>query len=846
MPKFLGNALTIPPATASGQAVQRGYVDSADSALSARVAVLESGGGGGGGGQSLAVRSASSAITAAAGDFVLADAAGAAFTVTLPASPATNTSVAVKKVDTSLNLVTVVGDGSSTIDGDATCTLTQALSGAVFVFDGANWRVEATVIFDPGAKNFTYRGTWDNAVTYAVNDVVFYNRNAYVAILGGAGNTPVTDASNSTWGLLALHGYDVISAVGTVTTGAAGSSAAVSISGTLGNPVFDFTIPEGDTGATGATGPAGADGPQGPQGDPGATGPAGADGATGATGPKGDQGDPGSTGATGSQGPQGDPGATGATGPKGDQGDPGPTGATGATGPKGDTGATGSTGAAGTAASVGVGTTTTGAPGSGAVVTNSGSSSAAVLDFTVPRGATGSTGTAGTAATVAVGTVTTGAAGSSAVITNAGTSSAAVLNFTVPRGDTGATGTAGSAGATGSTGSAGAAATVGVGTTSTGAAGSNAAVTNSGTSSAAVLNFTIPQGAAGATGGPGATGAAGPGVPTGGTTGQVLAKTSGTDYATGWTTPSGGGGGGGLTPTGVQTANVTATAGQLVLVDASAGSVQVTAPAAPVAGTTFAVKRLDAATTTVTVVSGGAALIDGDASLILGGLGSGATLIYDGSGWQISATAIVGAGGLDAASALLAPIYTVGNWFDRRSSQISTLTSVSTGTVGFGPNLCVYVPVFLHRQVTIDTIGVLTGTTAPTAGSTIRFGLYAMSAAGAPSGAPLFDSDAKSLGTAANTAVTAALAATLPKGWSYFALAMGSVAVGSVLGVASTATVIPNIGQAALGTTMANYQTPLFYSETITGGVLPAASAGVPYLTATSPTTPDVFFRVAA
>ena len=29
-------------------------------------------------------------------------------------------------------------------------------------------------------------------------------------------------------------------------------------------------------------------------------------------------------------------------------------------------------------------------------------------------------------------------------------------------------------------------------------------------------------------------------MPTGGTTGQVLAKTSGTDFALGWTTPSGG------------------------------------------------------------------------------------------------------------------------------------------------------------------------------------------------------------------------------------------------------------------------------------------------------------------
>lgn len=53
-------------------------------------------------------------------------------------------------------------------------------------------------------------------------------------------------------------------------------------------------------------------------------------------------------------------------------------------------------------------------------------------------GATGSTGTAGVAATISVGTVTTGAAGSSASVTNSGTSSAAVFDFTIPRGDTGA------------------------------------------------------------------------------------------------------------------------------------------------------------------------------------------------------------------------------------------------------------------------------------------------------------------------------------------------------------------------------------------------------------------------
>lgn len=46
----------------------------------------------------------------------------------------------------------------------------------------------------------------------------------------------------------------------------------------------------------------------------------------------------------------------------------------------------------------------------------------------------------------------------------------------------------------------------------------------------------------GDTGATGATGAAGEGVPTGGTTGQVLAKSSNTNYDTGWVDNTGGSG----------------------------------------------------------------------------------------------------------------------------------------------------------------------------------------------------------------------------------------------------------------------------------------------------------------
>lgn len=78
---------------------------------------------------------------------------------------------------------------------------------------------------------------------------------------------------------------------------------------------------------------------------------------------------------------------------------------------------------------------------------------------------------------------------------------------------------------------------VNVGETTTGEPGTNAIVTNSGDETNVVLNFTIPRGNPGPTGkqGPaGAPGPAGPGVAPGGTTGQVLAKKSNTNYDTEW------------------------------------------------------------------------------------------------------------------------------------------------------------------------------------------------------------------------------------------------------------------------------------------------------------------------
>lgn len=105
----------------------------------------------------------------------------------------------------------------------------------------------------------------------------------------------------------------------------------------------------------------------------------------------------------------------------------------------------------GGSSTVSVGAVSTGAPGSSATVVNVGTPSAATLNFSIPRGnpgtngSNGTNGTNGSSATIAVGSTTTGAPGSTASVTNVGTPNAATLNFTIPRGDAGGQGPAGPA-----------------------------------------------------------------------------------------------------------------------------------------------------------------------------------------------------------------------------------------------------------------------------------------------------------------------------------------------------------------------------------------------------------------
>lgn len=148
-------------------------------------------------------------------------------------------------------------------------------------------------------------------------------------------------------------------------------------------------------------------------------------------------------------------------------------------------------GPAGANATITIGTTTATANGTNATVINVGSSTAAILDFTLPRGIAGITGVAGgtgSNATIAVGTTVTTANGTNATVTNVGTSSAAVFDFTLPRGQQGPQGAQGPMGEN---------ATILIGNTTTTGAGTNATVVNAGNTTVAILNFSLPVGVVG-------------------------------------------------------------------------------------------------------------------------------------------------------------------------------------------------------------------------------------------------------------------------------------------------------------------------------------------------------------
>lgn len=109
----------------------------------------------------------------------------------------------------------------------------------------------------------TYYGAWSSAVSYGSNAVVIYQGTSYLATTASTGERP--DLTPSVWAVLSQAGATGPSgpsgaaatiSIGTVTTGAPGSQAAVTNSGSGSAAVLNFAIPQGAAG-TGGTGSSG-------------------------------------------------------------------------------------------------------------------------------------------------------------------------------------------------------------------------------------------------------------------------------------------------------------------------------------------------------------------------------------------------------------------------------------------------------------------------------------------------------------------------------------------------------------------------------------------------------------
>ena len=272
---------------------------------------------------------------------------------------------------------------------------------------GAAGAVGATGAAGAQGPPVTFVGEWLIGSRYAVGDAVAYGGSSYIALVANTGREP--DMSPQSWGLLAAAG------------------------------------------ALGATGP---QGPQGLQGPSGYAGQAGATGPQGPVGPIGPAGLAGAMGATGPAGPAGPVGATGATGATGIPGTNGTNGANGAPGPPGMTFRGAWLSGYGYAANDAV---AYGNPASTYLALSANTSQnpvdyPGVWTVLAQAGSAGPSGPTGPAASVMIGTVSTGAAGTEAVVTNSGTSSAAVLNFAIPQGAAGPAGTGGSGSGAGTSG----------------------------------------------------------------------------------------------------------------------------------------------------------------------------------------------------------------------------------------------------------------------------------------------------------------------------------------------------------------------------------------------------------
>lgn len=754
MVKFLGSPLEIPDAVTTTQAVRKAVTD----ALATRVTTLEGQTASSGG---YTVVSKSAAYTAVASNYVLADATSAAFTITLPASPVSGTKVAVKKVDTTANAVTVVGSGATTIDGDPNLVLASPKVGAVVYFDGSNWQIHSVAVFDTGGQNLTFRGTYSSSTAYAANDVVYFSGSAYVALVANTNVSPTAGASSATWNLLALSG----------TSNTAYPTGQV-ISWGTDSPATDLYRTGASTLSTDALFQA-------------LSGDIRAGSATSTTGTLRLYSNAGQVGTelyegtilrwvtymTGSNSPYYIRDQTNTR--------------------------------------------------MHAIFTPGASNNAAITEFAstvqvdgsaLTVGAGGASGTGDGTLVLNQGANSAGAGSALLFQTNgvekwrqylASAASGSQQFFLRDQ--------------------------VNARMQVTYTAGTTALLASSdfGSSVNVQGNLTVSGTMTG--------------IPTGGTSGQVLAKNTGTTYDTAWVTPTAASGV--LTPTTI-TASTTATANQYYNIDASSNLVTLTLPTSPASGTIVGAKRVDTTGVyAITVVGGGGSLFEtGIASRTFpnshGGSYPYEEYLWNGSVWRVIRAQ-------SQCESQYLPTITSGSWYSRRNFSTSPVNAM--GAVTPSTSLIYYVPCWFSQPVSFSTLA-LVNTTASTSGALCRLGLYTSTSAGLP-GALVFDAGTVSISTTANNISQLAYSGLTPKGWAFWALSFNNTASGSL----ATYSANP-VHPAMQGTPNASFSwsnamtsgTVEYYTQT--GNATAAALASTATPTAVygaSQATFEVFFKAA-
>ena len=226
----------------------------------------------------------------------------------------------------------------------------------------------------------------------------------------------------------------------------------------------------------------------------------------------------------------------------------------------------------------------------------------------------------------------------------------------------------------------------------------------------------------GASGPQGATGAAGVGVPAGGTTGQVLAKVSATNYDTQWVTGGGGSG-------------------------------DVVGPASS--------------------VDDRVALFDGTTGKLLKQSSAAlATVATSGSASDLS-TGTVALARLSTTAAPTATPFTTDDWVPLWTGWgTGTGTNTTGGTASASNNAVRYQPIWIGQTVNVTGLGIDVSTANAGASAVVRLGIYA-NASGRP-GTVVVDAGTASLSTAVGKELTFT-STQLTTGWYWLAIATQSL-----------------------------------------------------------------------